>query len=162
MLVTDLDFISLQAQALEPKDSRTLHRCGFFPDLFATREGEIFQLNRVPIYRQGKYRVAKYNKNTVMALHLMADAFHPDWQEEYDRVIQVDENPDNLHADNLAFTKSDGSGRQRNNRLQHIYKIIACYKACRDAEAVASECNVAPSEVKRVVNTYCRRLIPSL
>lgn len=160
MIVTDLDFVSLQAQALEPKDSRTLLRCGFFPDLFASKEGEIFQLNRVSIYRQGKYRVIKYHKRTMMALHLLADAFHPDWQEEYDRVVQVDEDPDNLHVSNLAFSKSEGSGRTRGNHLQRVYKVLACYKACRDTAAVASECGMQPSEVRRIVQGYCSRLIP--
>lgn len=127
-------------------------RCGLYPDLFATRDGDVYTLNHcTPVYHQGHSNV-RYRSKVIATRFLIADAWQPNWQDDYETVKLYDEKfPMDVSIDNLELSKDRRRGRPRSETMAIEIHLARVAMACNDIEMVADECNTTPKEVFEAV-----------
>lgn len=127
-------------------------RCGLDLHNFATEDGTIYQLRQPKVINLNGHPAVKNGPATLMARHLVADAYFPGWDAEYNKVVSIDGNLFNLHKDNLAFQKARGQGRPRMS-MAHLTNVIRDLSTVtQDVDMIAEELDVPKSVVKRCLS----------
>lgn len=136
-------------------------RCGLFPDLFADQHGRIYQVKEIKPTPHNGSLVFRYDRTNLSALHAIADAWLPNWEESGSQVVPADGNRRNLRPENLIIAGEAGRGRPRNNAAWRRLKARQLYIYCTThpsdlspeeaIEAVAEELEISKRDVRAAV-----------
>lgn len=137
----------------------TLRRCGLLPDVFSSKSGKIYHLSSLTLYRQGNHRIIKYLRSSLMARHLVADAWLPGWESEGARLVPIDGDDRNISADNLAVKEEPGRGRPRDNAVYRRLLAVDIFRACQDLELTAEETGMTPAQLKAAIKAFAPELL---
>lgn len=137
--------------AMEDGSTVEARRCGLLPDVFATRDGRIIEFSERKTTPNNGHLMVKYRKSTLMARHLVADAWHTGWDTDFNSIGHLDGNKKNVHADNLVFGKETERGRPRSHRIYKELQALELYRVVQDIDAIADTVDLPPSVVAAVV-----------
>ena len=135
-------------------DGRTvrLRRCGVFPDMFASRDGDIYNLALLPAVNHQDNAVIRHRNTSMAVRHLVADAWKPGWEENFRTVVLNDrDNPLDCSIDNLVFSQETHRGRPRSTSLQDEILLARVAILCQDILIAADEAMATPEEVLSAV-----------
>lgn len=135
-------------EGAEPEEAR---RCGVFPDLFATKSGEIYELKRVSTHMHNGSLVFRYEKANLAAIHAIGDAWLPDWDSEGTQLVPINGNRRDLRVENLAVAGDARRGRPRSNKVWKRMRARQLYQFCSDIEAIAEELEMTKRDVRLAV-----------
>lgn len=129
-------------------------RCGLLPDVFASEEGELVTFREVNLHKVSGRPVVRYGNTTLMARHLIADAWTPGWDQEYQSVSPRDGNQWNLSVENQQLEK-DLKGRPRDSSVYRALLAVELMIATSgDLKAVKEELGMTTNEVDDAIARY--------
>lgn len=132
-----------------------LRRCGSIPDLFASREGNIYQLVPLRMQMSGKQAVVKYRNRTMAARYLVADAWKPGWDQRYRTVALHNPNyPMDVSPANLSFTSDARRGRPRSDKLLERARVAMTALMTNSIDIASEEFDMTPMEVFDAVEEF--------
>lgn len=126
-------------------------RCGLFEDLYADREGNLYQIKRVSIYEHNKSPVFRYGKSNLAAIHAMGDAWLPGWEDNAAQLVPLDGNRMNIRLENIGTAGEARRGRPRSAAPWRKLKARQLWKLCKDVDAVAETLEMPKREVRLAI-----------
>lgn len=136
-----------------------LRRAGHLPDVFVDDSGRIFRLQEVNLTSHNGSYAFKYDGITLMAHHVVADAFYPGWDEEHPSIEYVDGDRRNLHPSNLRPSKDVRRGRPRSNELLMAFKALEILMHTRDLDATAEVSGYTPEILVQLMFKHIPRTL---
>lgn len=128
--------------------SITLKRCGVLPDLFASRNGDIFHCEKLHLTEHQGNAIARYRNTSVAVRHLVADAWRPGWERQFRTVVLEDRNaPLDCSLDNLIFSSDTRRGRPRSTKMQDEIMLARAAAQCGNLQVAADEFDATEQEV---------------
>lgn len=128
--------------------SVTLKRCGVLPDLFASREGDVFVVDNLHLTEHQGNAIARYRNTSVAVRHLVADAWRPGWERKFRTVVLEDrDSPLDCSLDNLIFSADTRRGRPRSMKMINEIMLARSAAQCGNVQVAADEFDSTDQEV---------------
>ncbi len=136
-----------------------LRRCGLIPDLFATRDGQIYVLRRLNQGMSDGQPTVKHHKSTLTVRHLVLDAYRAGWELEGELVKPRNGDKKDASLDNLEVLQK-GKGRPRSpTMIRQILAVELVLINGGNIEEAAEELGEPPLFVEKAIQQWAPGLI---
>lgn len=128
-------------------------RCGFLPDVFASKDGHLIKVGTNVCRNVSGYPTLTYREGSMSVRSLVADAWMPGWRDEDGTLEVIDGDKQNCAVENLriAFGKR---GRPCSDAIPKQAEIYQAFKVFPDPVALAEEYRVGVEVVYDIVKKF--------
>lgn len=125
-----------------------MRRCGALPDLFASRDGDLFLIQGLRKMKINDQANIRYRGRMMAARYLVADAWKPGWEDQFRALTVLNRHhPMDTSIENLGFSKDARRGKPRSGEIQERANFARIAVQCRDLNLAAEETGRSPNEL---------------
>ena len=137
-----------------------LQRSGLYPNVFAGRNGSVFEINELHQFIQSGSASVRTANRTTPVKYLVADAWLPDWEDNGETIAQIDdEDPFDVRAENLQPSPRRGRGRPRGGAVFQELQTVEVSRILGDIAAAAEELGEEELRIATLVMKWCPEAI---